>query len=198
MKKRKAMQLVEALRSGKYNQGKNLLVDDNDNFCCLGVACNISRADLTWEFYKDRWFMDNRYGSLPPRIKKEFGFYEHDPKAYWVKHEEYNRHRHNRQLRFMKKIRPECAELIEDLMGQKSGFSPIKLRAGFDDVGKIIDELGMVFKGYSLEELGLNEVEHGFIGQMIDWKREDISDKQAVWLIRLRDKLAQKIPEAFE
>ena len=78
MKKRKAMQLVKALRSGKYSQGKNYLVDDNDNFCCLGVACNISRADLTWEFYKDRWFMDNRYGSLPPRIRKEFGFYGYE------------------------------------------------------------------------------------------------------------------------
>lgn len=32
---------VEALRSGKYRQGKSSL-RDGDKFCCLGVACDIS------------------------------------------------------------------------------------------------------------------------------------------------------------
>ena len=33
---------IAALRSGKYKQGYNsLLRDINDNFCCLGVLCNI-------------------------------------------------------------------------------------------------------------------------------------------------------------
>lgn len=31
---------VEALRSGKYNQGKGFLKTDN-GFCCLGVLCDI-------------------------------------------------------------------------------------------------------------------------------------------------------------
>ena len=79
MKKQKAMQLVRALRSGEYSQQRRgKLVDDNDNFCCLGVACNISRADLAWERYNGSWFMNNRHGSLPPRIKKEFGFYGYE------------------------------------------------------------------------------------------------------------------------
>ena len=37
-------QWIEALRSGKYEQAKGILrdVDDNNKFCCLGVACEIS------------------------------------------------------------------------------------------------------------------------------------------------------------
>src|SRR4051794_35352962 len=33
---------VDALRSGKYKQGKGLLRDFNDNYCCLGVLCEIA------------------------------------------------------------------------------------------------------------------------------------------------------------
>lgn len=32
---------VEALRSGEYAQGKNVLRDGNNRYCCLGVACEI-------------------------------------------------------------------------------------------------------------------------------------------------------------
>lgn len=32
---------LEALRSGKYKQGKNHLQDNDNNFCCLGVLCDI-------------------------------------------------------------------------------------------------------------------------------------------------------------
>lgn len=37
--------LVDALRSGKYIQGKNVLtqmVDNQDRDCCLGVACKVA------------------------------------------------------------------------------------------------------------------------------------------------------------
>lgn len=33
---------IEALRSRKYKQGKNQLRDYNNNYCCLGVACEIA------------------------------------------------------------------------------------------------------------------------------------------------------------
>ena len=36
-----AKQWVEALRSGKYKQGK-LSLKDGDGYCCLGVLCDIS------------------------------------------------------------------------------------------------------------------------------------------------------------
>jgi len=32
---------LEALRSGKYKQGKEMLQDSEKNFCCLGVLCNL-------------------------------------------------------------------------------------------------------------------------------------------------------------
>jgi hypothetical protein len=32
---------VAALRSGKYRQGKHVLNRNNDEFCCLGVLCEI-------------------------------------------------------------------------------------------------------------------------------------------------------------
>ena len=42
MKKSIAKKWVKALRSGAYQQGTHQLVDENDNFCCLGVLCNLA------------------------------------------------------------------------------------------------------------------------------------------------------------
>ena len=33
---------LEALRSGKYKQGRKKLRSEDDEFCCLGVLCDIS------------------------------------------------------------------------------------------------------------------------------------------------------------
>ena len=45
---------VEALRSGKYNQGfsalKHKKVDEGFAFCCLGVGCEITDDSLANEF----------------------------------------------------------------------------------------------------------------------------------------------------
>jgi hypothetical protein len=35
---------VEALRSGKYTKGVENLRNINDEYCCLGVACDVSRV----------------------------------------------------------------------------------------------------------------------------------------------------------
>lgn len=32
---------LQALESGQYKQGKDVLRDDEDCFCCLGVACDL-------------------------------------------------------------------------------------------------------------------------------------------------------------
>lgn len=32
---------IEALRSGQYRQGKGVLRDSADRFCCLGVLCDV-------------------------------------------------------------------------------------------------------------------------------------------------------------
>ena len=54
---------VEALRSGKYAQGKNWL-RNKDNFCCLGVLCDLKDAGA-WE---DGDFHFNGYDAdvMPP------------------------------------------------------------------------------------------------------------------------------------
>lgn len=36
---------VAALRSGKYKQGTNRLRSANDEFCCLGVACEVAAEE---------------------------------------------------------------------------------------------------------------------------------------------------------
>jgi hypothetical protein len=56
MKQSIAKQWVAALRSGKYKQGKRRL-KDGDNFCCLGVLCDISKlgawSKRDWYGYAD-------------------------------------------------------------------------------------------------------------------------------------------------
>lgn len=42
MKKSIAKKWVKELRSGRYEQGAYRLVDNKDNFCCLGVLCNLA------------------------------------------------------------------------------------------------------------------------------------------------------------
>lgn len=50
LKKRRA-ELVAALRSGEFQQGRNRLRsgETNDQFCCLGVACELSGV-VSWVF----------------------------------------------------------------------------------------------------------------------------------------------------
>lgn len=45
MKKVIAMRWVEALRSKQYKQGRGQLRDVKNQFCCLGVLCNLHAQD---------------------------------------------------------------------------------------------------------------------------------------------------------
>jgi hypothetical protein len=79
MIKEKAMELVAALRSGKYAQTKNTLRDEQ-GFCCLGVACDISGLD-DWSPVVDEIDGDERltyHGQeteMPASVRNYFGFY---------------------------------------------------------------------------------------------------------------------------
>lgn len=75
MKKKKAVELVTALRSGEYKQGKGHLADCNDQFCCLGVACRISETGLEWALMGNIWYIGGMYYMLPKEVQEEFGFY---------------------------------------------------------------------------------------------------------------------------
>jgi hypothetical protein len=50
---------VAALRSGKYKQGtEGFLRDSNDNYCCLGVACELAGVEAQYQTER----MCYRYG----------------------------------------------------------------------------------------------------------------------------------------
>lgn len=67
-----AKKWVEALRSGKYLQGKGYLAQQDDSgeyrYCCLGVACEILREELNLEISgkgRQKEYHYNSYSLLP-------------------------------------------------------------------------------------------------------------------------------------
>jgi hypothetical protein len=85
MKYDKAMELVAALRSGKYKQTNGYL-HDNKGFCCLGVACDLAGAkwheaetDDYFELkYKQNGRQYDQEAVLTPYYKKLYGFRDID------------------------------------------------------------------------------------------------------------------------
>jgi hypothetical protein len=58
---------VTALRSGKYEQGKEALRRSNDKFCCLGVLCDLFQKETgraEWEGGGIYYKMDNEAAYL--------------------------------------------------------------------------------------------------------------------------------------
>ena len=58
---------IAALRSGKYKQTDSLL-RERDTFCCLGVACDISKIS---EWHGNKYLGASL--SLPPKVQFYFG-----------------------------------------------------------------------------------------------------------------------------
>lgn len=52
--KKRIREWVNALRSGKYKQGRSYLRNNADEYCCLGVACDIYDPKR-WEKAASRW-----------------------------------------------------------------------------------------------------------------------------------------------
>ncbi len=72
-------ELVAALRSGKYKQGRSYLRRAN-NFCCLGVACDLagekwvprdSQTDPVYDIFENG---ARRNGSMPYSVMVYYGF----------------------------------------------------------------------------------------------------------------------------
>lgn len=63
---------IEALRSGKYKQGKRLLRSLNDEFCCLGVACEVFAPETAVQF-SSRWEYDGSDALLPQIVQDILG-----------------------------------------------------------------------------------------------------------------------------
>ena len=73
--KRKSVQLwLEALRSGKYKQGKLYLKKDN-KYCCLGVACDLYNKTHKVKVDFVNYTSDNQQinTGLPPVVMKWLG-----------------------------------------------------------------------------------------------------------------------------
>lgn len=77
---------VNALLSGEYHQGQEVLRTSNDNFCCLGVLC-----DLYAKEHNDEWKLDkseecyrfNYKYTLPPDYVVEWaGLDDDNPHVY--------------------------------------------------------------------------------------------------------------------
>lgn len=68
---------VEALRSGKYKQGKNHLRNKDDTFCCLGVLCDIVNETKWKPYANDYYYYDEGLSlssaTIPPKLRKEVG-----------------------------------------------------------------------------------------------------------------------------
>ena len=73
---------VAALRSGEYEQGRKALRSIDDKFCCLGVACELSREELDLDLYYTRpdpdgnpteVLYDGSHGALPKKTMKWLG-----------------------------------------------------------------------------------------------------------------------------
>lgn len=74
---------VKALRSGDYKQGTGTLRDQNNNFCCLGVLCNIHAQENPRSKLIKQSGMDGKahtYGvetAIPPEaVQRWAGIYE--------------------------------------------------------------------------------------------------------------------------
>lgn len=76
---------VEALRSGKYAQGKGRLRGNGNNYCCLGVLCDLAVNDGVCKWIKTAYYysIDDKYASnsLPPVVQSWAGLEESDPRV---------------------------------------------------------------------------------------------------------------------
>lgn len=91
-------QWISALRSGKYKQGAGALRNSKDEFCCLGVACDIAEIpDKTWGDLGEEVGEPYRYFQIGAKagmmslcheeVREYFGF--SDPRGFpiWIYHE---------------------------------------------------------------------------------------------------------------
>jgi hypothetical protein len=100
MKKHVKKKWLNALRSGNYTQGTDRLVDDDDNFCCLGVLCNIAPESAgKWTSYQDysnkeEWGFEHKFGYihtsiLPKSVQKWAGLDSPNPLVYVINGDQY-------------------------------------------------------------------------------------------------------------
>jgi hypothetical protein len=78
MNKEYKQKWVEALRSGEYKQGKGVLRSKSDEYCCLGVLCDIVDPEgwTTPDSACGRCHFDDQSTVLPLSIAERVGLGE--------------------------------------------------------------------------------------------------------------------------
>lgn len=71
----------DALRSGKYKQGKDYLRNAANHFCCLGVLC-YDTFKMTGEIKKQRYSFDGNDIVLPKSVFEKMGFEGNTPNLF--------------------------------------------------------------------------------------------------------------------
>lgn len=75
-------QWIDALRSGKYQQGEGSLRTKDDEYCCLGVLCDIFDSERwtkrpTESSYTYLYFDEYSFGTLKWQLRQLLGLDEH-------------------------------------------------------------------------------------------------------------------------
>ncbi len=75
--------LLHALKSGNYKEGKGVLRTTNNEYCCLGVACDITKqeTELDWNFIDEEqeedtythWEFYNNEEYMPRKVAEYWG-----------------------------------------------------------------------------------------------------------------------------
>ena len=71
MKYEIAMQWADALESGKYKQGTEALRDVNNEYCCIGVLCDIAPG-TKWLYRNDLYYVGQENPTHASRHVKEW------------------------------------------------------------------------------------------------------------------------------
>lgn len=78
---------IAALRSGQYTQGTGTLRNDKNQYCCLGVACEVaigSGVELDVKLPDPGgsayWYYGDMAGTLPPEVQRWLGVDQDDIK----------------------------------------------------------------------------------------------------------------------
>lgn len=70
--------LVDALRSGEYEQGVKALRPEDDKYCCVGVGCDVAQKNgigIDWlPYLGGGWSFDGMTAAFSPALMMWYGF----------------------------------------------------------------------------------------------------------------------------
>lgn len=81
MKKKIRKKWVKALKSGKYQQGKESLRSRTNKFCCLGVLCDLAVREgvVKWKKRQGEFSIKKESSYLPDEVKAWAGLDSNQP-----------------------------------------------------------------------------------------------------------------------